>query len=85
MKLNEKELASYAQSANGKADKEGILWIKEYDGKSKKREGACYPNCLFRFRSIQLLLPSLFVVLTRRWFKLIGNLLFYFKSDVQVS
>jgi inositol polyphosphate-4-phosphatase len=62
MKLNEKELASYAQSANGKADKEGILWIKEYDGKSKKRE-----------------------VLTRRWFKLIGNLLFYFKSDVQSS
>ena len=39
MKLNEKELACYAQSANGKADKEGILWIKEYDGKSKKREG----------------------------------------------
>ena len=39
MKLNDKELAYFAETANGRADKEGILWIKENDGKLKKKGG----------------------------------------------
>lgn len=39
MKLNDKELAHFAETANGRSDKEGILWIKENDGKMKKKGG----------------------------------------------
>ena len=39
MKLNDKELAHFAETANGRSDKEGILWIKENDGKLKKKGG----------------------------------------------
>lgn len=57
MKLNDKELAHFAETANGRSDKEGILWIKENDGKLKKKGG------LFTERSRPVLAILLFLVL----------------------
>ena len=38
MKFNNRELALYASSRFGKADKEGCLWMKEAEGILKKKE-----------------------------------------------
>jgi inositol polyphosphate-4-phosphatase len=38
MRFNTKELAYYASTRFGKADKEGALWMKEYEGLIKKKE-----------------------------------------------
>lgn len=38
MRFNTKELAYYASTRFGKADKEGALWMKEYEGIIKKKE-----------------------------------------------
>ena len=38
MRFNTKELAHYASTRFGKADKEGALWMKEYEGILKKKE-----------------------------------------------
>ena len=38
MRFNTKELAYYASTRFGKADKEGALWMKEYEGILKKKE-----------------------------------------------
>ena len=96
MKLNDKELAYFAETANGRADKEGILWIKENDGKLKKKGGLLTERTQPRrpnlsqhsscakgtdYECFLCFLP----VHNRRWFKLIGNLLFYLKSEVPVS
>ncbi len=41
MKFNQQELALFASSRQGKADKEGVLWLREIDGtKVKKKQGA---------------------------------------------
>jgi len=32
MRFNHRELAVYASSRQGKADKEGCLWVKEWEG-----------------------------------------------------
>ncbi|XP_064405086.1 inositol polyphosphate-4-phosphatase type I A-like [Halichondria panicea] len=40
MKFNQQELALFASSRQGKADKEGVLWLREIDGtKVKKKQG----------------------------------------------
>lgn len=40
MKFNQHELALFASSRHGKADKEGVLWLREIDGtKVKKKQG----------------------------------------------
>ena len=38
MRFNHRELALYASSRLGKADKEGCLWMKEYEGILRKKE-----------------------------------------------
>lgn len=38
MKFNHRELALYASTKLGKADKEGCLWMKENEGKVKKKQ-----------------------------------------------
>lgn len=38
MRFNTKELAYYASTRFGKADKEGALWMKEYEGILKRKE-----------------------------------------------
>ena len=38
MKLNDNELLQYASSRLGKADKEGCLWMREVEGKIRKRQ-----------------------------------------------
>lgn len=38
MRFNTKELAYYASTRFGRADKEGALWMKEYEGILKKKE-----------------------------------------------
>lgn len=86
MKFNQQELACFASSRQGKADKEGVLWLREIDGtKVKKKQG------------VYILLRGVFTVMVRlnqtptvagyvqRWFTLSGNMLFYSKSDLPVS
>ena len=38
MKLNDHELLQYANSRLGKADKEGCLWMREVEGKLRKKQ-----------------------------------------------
>ena len=42
MRFNTKELAYYASTRFGKADKEGALWMKEYEGILKKKESKSF-------------------------------------------
>lgn len=45
MRFNHKELAYYASTRFGKADKEGCLWMKEHEGILKKKESkSCCEN-----------------------------------------
>ena len=37
MKFNDHELSLYAAARSGRADKEGVLWVKEVEGKRKKQ------------------------------------------------
>ena len=89
MKLNDKELAYFAETANGRADKEGILWIKENDGKLKKKGGLLnehsQPCILSQAVTGYERFLCFLTVHNRRWFKLIGNLLFYMKSEIPVG
>lgn len=48
MRFNHKELAYYASTRFGKADKEGCLWMKEHEGILKKKESeSCCENVGF--------------------------------------
>ena len=38
MRFNHRELALYASNRLGRADKEGCLWMKEYEGILRKKE-----------------------------------------------
>ena len=79
MRFNTKELAYYASTRFGKADKEGALWMKEYEGLIKKKESELYTH-FGKF----VLLPNLSAY-TQRWFLLTGNLLFYCRDEHPVS
>lgn len=38
MKFNDHELSQFASARLGKADKEGCLWMREADGKTRKKQ-----------------------------------------------
>lgn len=38
MKFNDHELSLYAAARSGKADKEGCLWMREVEGKLRKKQ-----------------------------------------------
>ena len=44
MRFNHRELAMYALSRQGKADREGCLWMKETDSRKRKKDGVCVQN-----------------------------------------
>ena len=48
MRFNTKELAHYASTRFGKADKEGALWMKECEGILKKKESECFCESIVR-------------------------------------
>lgn len=65
MRFNTKELAHYATTRFGKADKEGALWMKEYEGILKRKESKSVPptyrECFrgtFREESVPIVSPS---------------------------
>ncbi len=80
MKLNDHELLQFASSRVGKADKEGILWMKEVEGgKIKKKQSKERLCCMVgRYK------PIFGAGYVQRWFLLSGNLLFYFKTETPV-
>ena len=86
MRFNTKELAHYASTRFGKADKEGALWMKEYEGILKKKESEfpsfniCTCACLMDLE--RPFSPSAYI---QRWFLLTGNLLFYCRAEHPVS
>lgn len=81
MRFNHKELAHYASTRFGKADKEGSLWMKEHEGILKKKESECCCENV-DFTSGQEVTVSLSpLAYTQRWFLLTGNLLFYCKAE----
>lgn len=42
MKFNDHELSLYAAARLGKADKEGCLWMREVEGKIRKKQSKLY-------------------------------------------
>jgi len=80
MKFNVSELAAYCNSRKGKADKEGTLWLKERSDGLFSRKACQSRNTLVRIqhRSVSL------IAFQKRWFRLLGNLLFYLSSDDEV-
>ena len=38
MKFNDHELSLYASTRLGRADKEGVLWMREVEGKIRKKQ-----------------------------------------------
>ena len=42
MKFNDHELSLYAAARLGKADKEGCLWMREVEGKIRKKQSKAY-------------------------------------------
>ena len=82
MRFNTRELAHYASTRFGKADKEGALWMKECEGILKKKESefASEVVCVAVLRDVSLLSAY-----TQRWFLLTGNLLFYCRAEHPVS
>ena len=63
MRFNHRELALYASNRLGRADKEGCLWMKEYEGILRKKEselqtvlvvffGSFIPSTVVSFPSI---------------------------------
>ena len=87
MRFNHRELSLYASSRLGKADKEGCLWVKEWEGILRKKESECN-DVVGVYMGIAYLLdlssPS-FPAYTQRWFLLTGNLLFYCRTEHPVS
>ena len=58
MRFNTKELAHYASTRFGKADKEGALWMKECEGILKKKESEFASEVVYD-EEMCLSLPSL--------------------------
>ena len=58
MRFNTKELAHYASTRFGKADKEGALWMKECEGILKKKESEFASEAVYG-EEMCLSLPSL--------------------------
>lgn len=62
MRFNTKELAHYATTRFGKADKEGALWMKEYEGILKRKESKFLPRSVrvlpCKEESVPILSPS---------------------------
>ena len=60
MKLNGKELAIYAASRVGQADKEGKLWMRECEGLVRKRESELEANeCLVNMIMMTIIYGSI--------------------------
>lgn len=85
MKFNDHELSLFAAARLGKADKEGCLWMREVEGKIRKKQsessqlsGWSAGVCVLRFTGV---CGSGYV---QRWFLLSGNLLFYCKTEMPV-
>lgn len=72
MKYNEKELAALA--CEGGSDKEGLLYKKG----GQKGQGQ---KCVFQSFSTGIEAFDLSLGYQPRWFRLKGNLLFYFKAN----
>ena len=87
MRFNHRELSLYASSRLGKADKEGCLWVKEWEGILRKKESECNGVVGVYMGIAYLLDPSSpsFPAYTQRWFLLTGNLLFYCRTEHPVS
>ena len=82
MRFNHKELAYYASTRFGKADKEGCLWMKEHEGILKKKESkSCCENKIHPLDRKSPYLSPFTLAYTQRWFLLTGNLLFYCRAE----
>lgn len=86
MRFNQRELALYAASRLGKADKESCLWMKECEGILRKKESECSEHAVQNLSSTPSSCTlSLFIAYTQKWFILTGNLLFYCRTEHPVS
>ena len=82
MKFNDHELSLFASARIGKADKEGCLWMREVEGKIRKKQSELsFLANKWRLREFCLITAGY----VQRWFILTGNLLFYCKSETPVG
>ena len=78
MRFNEKEMSQYS---SGPAIKEGRIQHKNpYSGKGGFREGMAYCQKLTTI-DFRLILTKQIIGYKERWFKLRGNLLFYYRVN----